>query len=267
MQSSSTSETEYWFIFQNEYLLLIKNTEGYQLPTRSFLSDMQAPFVRQHALGQFNQSHCYCAEIDKETLLLPEIETIPLRKAFGILGADWYNVVSKAFSVINWDRNHQFCGRCGNKTIHKPGTLERVCIECGLSLYPRISPTIIVLIKNGNQILMARSPHFAPGAYGLIAGFVEVGESIEDAVHREVKEEVGIKIKNLHYFGSQPWPFPDSLMVGFIADYASGELSIDHLEIEEAGWYRYDKLPGWPSTSLSIAKKLIDHFVLEMQKK
>jgi NAD+ diphosphatase len=114
---------------------------------------------------------------------------------------------------------------------------------------------------------MARSPHFIPGAYGLIAGFIEVGESIEEAVHREVKEEVSINIKNLRYFGSQPWPFPDSLMIGFIADYASGEINIDHEEIEAAGWYKFDNLPGRPSTRISIASQLIEHFVAEQRQK
>lgn len=108
---------------------------------------------------------------------------------------------------------------------------------------------------------MARSPHFLPGIYGLIAGFVETGESIEETVHREVAEEVGIKIKNLSYFGSQPWPFPDSLMIAFMAEYESGEIIIDKNEIEEAGWYRYDDLPGRPSMSFSIASTMLDNFI------
>jgi NAD+ diphosphatase len=119
------------------------------------------------------------------------------------------------------------------------------------------------LIHRDDQILMARSPHFPPGVYGLIAGFVEAGESVEEAVHREVKEEVGLAIKNLRYFGSQAWPFPDSLMIGFFAEYESGDLLIDHSEIEEAGWYHYDQLPGHPSVTISIAYKLIKAFIAE----
>jgi len=264
MQTSSISNTqEYWFIFQNDLLLLRKISTEYELPTHTILSQLKPHFLRQHHLGEFNKSNCYCAEIEIGVSLPSEIVPVPLRKAFEILGTDWYVAAAKAFSIIHWDKNHQYCGRCGNITIHKPGTFERVCDFCKLSLYPRISPSVIVLIRKDDNILMSRSPHFPPGAYGLIAGFVEVGESIEEAVFREVKEEVNIEIKNLHYFGSQSWPFPDSLMIGFTADYASGEIKIDEKEIEAAGWYRYDNLPGRPSSSVSIAKKLIDHFVNE----
>jgi NAD+ diphosphatase len=257
--TSHTEASEFWFIFRNERLLLEEN----KLPTKDSLSRLGLQFLRQHKLGQFNNSICYCAEIDPSTALPDDMTLIPLRKAFEILGADWYVAAAKASSIINWDKNHQFCGRCGNPTIHKPETYERNCPVCGLSLYPRISPSMIVLIQHDDMILMSRSPHFPPGAYGLIAGFVEVGESIEDAVHREVKEEVGIQITNLRYFGSQFWPFPDSLMIGFIADYLSGEITIDHKEIESAGWYRYDNLPGGPSSSVSIARKLIDYYIAQ----
>lgn len=256
---------EYWFVFQNDHLLIIKGESEQKLPTLTDVSSLKKYFLRHHMIGP----HHFCAEIP--STLSPSLplsfESISLRKALELLGRDWYKWATKAYSVINWDRNHQFCGRCGSVTQHRKGQFERVCTQCGLSLYPRISPSMIVLIKKNDQLLMARSPHFTPGAYGLIAGFVEVGESIEDAVHREVKEEVGIEIKNLVYYGSQAWPFPDSLMIGFIADYAAGEIAIDKKEIEDAGWYRYDKLPGKPSSSISIAGKLIAHFIAEQKQK
>lgn len=263
MSLKSPEVPEYWFIFQNDRILVMKQTNGIKLPTHTLLTELKPHFLRQFHLGIFNQINCHCAEIDASVHLQDDLNPIPLRKAFEVLGMDWYVVTAKASSIINWDKNHQFCGRCGHGTIHKQGTFERICSNCGLPLYPRISPSIIVLIKNDDKILMSRSPHFAPGAYGLIAGFVEVGESIEDAAHREVKEEVGITIKNLSYFGSQSWPFPDSLMIGFTADYASGDLTIDYKELEAADWYRYDNLPGGPSSSISIARKLIDHFIAE----
>lgn len=256
-----TERHENWFIFQAEHLLLIKSENHYQLPAAVTLTLLKANLLRQHYLGHLNNVDCYCAEIDNTATLPPDVEPVLLRKAFEILGEDWYAATAKAYSVINWDKTHQFCSRCGHATVHRLGTFERVCSVCHFSLYPRISPSIIVRISKEDQILMARSPHFTPGAYGLIAGFVEVGESAEDAVHREVKEEVTIEIKNLRYFGSQSWPFPDSLMLGFTADYARGEINIDTNEIEAAGWYRYDKLPGRPSSHMSIASRLIDDFI------
>lgn len=267
MSSSAATPLAYWFIFQNDRLLLSKNAQEIKFPLEHTLSAIKPYFLRQHELGQFNNTTCYCAEIDANTPLPEDIESIALKKAFEIIGANWYAAAAKAYAVINWDRKHQFCGFCGHTTRHQPGAFERLCTACGLAVYPRISPSIIVLIKKNDYLLMARSPHFTPGIYALIAGFVEVGENIEEAVHREVWEEVGIKIKNLTYFGSQSWPFPDSLMIGFTADYAAGEIKIDNHEIESANWYRYDQLPGRPSSSMSIASKLIEHFIFEQKHK
>ncbi len=257
---------EYWFIFQGDKLLLMSETNsGFLTPVA--LSLLKKSFIRQHNLGLFNQINCYCAEVDEEVALIDDIQLVGLRQVFNILDISWYAAAVKAYSILNWDKNHQFCGRCGSRTIHKPGIYERTCPQCGLALYPRISPSMIVRIKKDNQILMARSPHFAPGAYGLVAGFVEAGENVEEAVHREVMEEVGITIKNLKYFGSQAWPFPDSLMLAFTADYHSGDLVLDPHEIEDADWYTYDTIPGRPSHSISIAQKLIEDFIIEQTKK
>lgn len=256
---------EYWFIFQNQKLVMISTNETYT-PINSMDFEHLAPHLyHQHAIGTFNGIACFCAEIDDNVPLAETLHALPLRKAFEALGQKWYVPVARAISIILWDKNHQFCGQCGTQTKLTPPHFERTCPACGLAAYPRISPSVIVLIKKGTQLLMSRSPHFAPGAYGLIAGFVEAGEGLEDAVHREVKEEVSLTIKNLHYFGSQAWPFPDSLMVGFTAEYESGEIVIDHTEIETAGWFEYDNLPGRPSTNVSIAHKLIEDFINEQQ--
>lgn len=265
--SSTLSEDKLtnWFIFQNNRLLLVKDADTAKPLTNSELSTLKPHFLRQLYLGLYHNTECYCAEIAADFSVPENIIVVPLRQAFELLGGEWFAVTAKAFSVLNWDKTHQFCGCCGNKTSHNPGTFERICKTCGLTFYPRISPSMIVLIKKGEHVLMARGHHFPPGRYGLVAGFVEVGESIEDAVHREVREEVGIEIKNLSYFGSQSWPFPDSLMIGFIADYSSGDIKIDYNEIEAADWYHFENLPGRP-LSISIAGKLIDHFILEIKK-
>jgi NAD+ diphosphatase len=248
-----------WFIFQNDSLLLLKKDNT--LPGDIEPACMGQPFLRCFSLGRFNNIDYYTAEISQEISISDTLHARPLRQALSFFNNDDYGLVVKAYSVINWDKNHRFCSRCGLLTVQQPNAFERLCTSCGLSFFPRISPSIIVLIKRDDHLLMARSPHFPLGVYGLIAGFVDVGESLEEAVHREVKEEVGLKIKNLVYWGSQPWPFPDSLMLAFTADYASGEIVMDKDEIEDAGWYKYNNLPGLPSVSLSISMQLIEDFI------
>ena len=247
-----------WFIFQNDCLLLLKKDNS--LPADTELNLMKPYFLRQFHLGVFNHIEYYCAELGSVKQVPDVLYSLPMRQALLFFQHEGYGLAVKAYSIINWDKNHQFCSRCGCVTTRRSQNFERSCPSCGLGFFPRISPSIIVLIKRDDHLLMARSPHFSPGVYGLIAGFVEAGETIEEAVHREVNEEVGLKIKNLEYWGSQPWPFPDSLMLGFTAEYASGEIVMDEIEIEDAGWYRHDNLPGLPSVRLSIAMKLIEDF-------
>lgn len=251
--------TQYWLIFKNDQLLIDASTN--QLLTAAHLPLVKVPFTREYLIAHTTDNEFYTAEIPNDTDLPNDVDILPVRKALNTLHPDWYNYITKAYAILHWDKNHTYCGCCSHPTHLKPGSFERTCSTCQLAFYPRISPSIIVLIHNGDDILMARSPHFTPGAFGLIAGFVEAGENAEDAVHREVDEEVGIKIKNLRYFGSQPWPFPDSLMLGFIAEYDSGELNIDHEEIEIAGWYHYDNLPGRPSYHISMGHKLLEYFI------
>lgn len=255
----------YWLLFQNDHVLVDKKED--QLPLSLVeITSLQNFFLRQYELGHHDTIPIFCAELNTDFSLPEHLQPVSLKLALSTLNTHWYYWVVKAYSIINWDKNHQFCGRCGNKTIPQKKIFERICKHCSLTFYPRISPSIIVLIQKGEYLLMARSHHFPAGAHALIAGFVEVGENIEEAVHREVKEEVGVTIKNLQYFGSQFWPFPDSLMIAFLADYEAGELNIDKNEIEHANWYRFDQLPGRPSNKVSIASHLIDYFVNTHQK-
>ena len=252
-------DTAVWLvIFKREYILLNKNN---RFLNQNDILPLESNFLRYFALGHFKGVEYYCAEINADILEHDHFHTISLRQALSMLYPEYYAMGVKAYSVMDWDRNHQFCGRCAAPTVHKSPNFERVCTLCNLSFFPRISPSIIVLIYREDELIMARSPHFAPGIYALIAGFVEIGETLEEAIHREVKEEVGVEVKNIVYFGSQPWPFPDSLMIGFTAEYAGGDLVIDHEEIEDAGWYRYDNLPGRPSMPLSISARMLDDFV------
>ena len=198
---------------------------------------------------------------------LPEVPEPPegmvfegLRRLWGALDEEAWKLAGRAVQIVEWDRNHRFCGRCGAATERKPGELAALCPRCGLQQFPRISPAVIVRIERGDELLLARSPHFAPGVYSTLAGFVEPGESLEETVAREVREEVGVEVTNIRYFGSQPWPFPHSLMIGFVADWASGEIRPQEGEIEDAGWFTVDTLPRLPSR-FSIARALIDEWV------
>jgi len=161
---------------------------------------------------------------------------------------------------VDWDQNRRFCGKCGGPTEDKVDERAKYCARCDLINYPRLSPAVIVAILKGDQILLARNKRFRMSMYSVLAGFVEPGETLEACVEREVHEEVGIAVKNIRYFGSQPWPFPNSLMIGFVAEYAGGQITIDDREIAEAGWFSRSNLPQIPS-SISIARRLIDWFV------
>lgn len=169
-------------------------------------------------------------------------------------------VVYRGFQLINWSKNSQYCGCCGGKTHMDEKEFVKICETCDQKIFPQYSPAVIVRISRGYELLLGRSYHFREGMYSVLAGFVEAGESYEDAIHREVHEEVGIKVKNIRYHSSQPWPFPNSQMVGFTAEYESGDLKVDKNELEDANWFRVDELPTLPIRS-SIAYNLIDDFV------
>lgn len=185
------------------------------------------------------------------------LRPVPLRTLFGSVGDEELGIAGRAVQYVDFDRTHRYCGRCGTGTEMKDDEIARVCPSCGLITYPYLSPAVIVRVSRGDTVLLARSPGFPAGRYSVIAGFVEPGESIEHAARREVMEETGISISNLRYFGSQPWPFPHSLMIGFTAEYAGGKVTPDGQEIEDAGWFDRDSLPDLPGKE-AIARAMID---------
>ncbi len=246
----------YWFVFVEDQLLLYNAQEVAALP---FGDNSPAKALRQHYLGKLNNAPVYAVEAAAPAAL-PAAQWVGLRQSHDVLGDTLFNIASRAHQILTWDRNHQFCGRCGAPLQLKADERAKQCLVCHLLVFPRISPCVIVLIHRGNELLLARSPHFRPGIYSALAGFVEPGESAEEAVVREVREEVKIEIKNLNYVTSQSWPFPDSFMLGFIAEYASGEIQRDPKEIEDAQWFSISALPPLPA-AMSIARKLINKFL------
>jgi NAD+ diphosphatase len=183
-----------------------------------------------------------------------------LRDYFGLLQEDLIWIAGRANQLVDWNRNHQYCGKCGQPNKDKSDERAKICPGCGAVNYPRLSPAIIVAVTKQDQILLANNKRFKTGYYSVLAGFVEPGENLEECVAREIREEVGITVKNIRYFGSQPWPFPNSLMVAFTAEYAAGEIDVDTSEIVDAGWFTGQTLPSIPPR-ITIARHLIDWFL------
>jgi NAD+ diphosphatase len=183
-----------------------------------------------------------------------------IRELYGVLGRKAAFLAGQGYQLLDWDESTRFCSRCGEQTVQSESERVKICPSCSLHQYPRVSPAMIVAVIRNDTLLLARSSRWRNGFYSVLAGFVEPGESLEECVHREVQEEVGIQITNLRYFGSQPWPFPHSLMVGFTADWAGGEITPDPEEIADAYWCGPDKLPLIPGP-ISLARQLIDWFV------
>ena len=211
-------------------------------------------------IGELDGKRCFVAEVGREESAPDGMSFRDLRGMLGEIDEETFVVAGRAKQIVDWNRNHRFCGRDATETGPGPTELSKQCPNCGMVYYPRLSPAAIMLVTRGDEMLLARSPQFPPGMYSTLAGFVEPGESVEQTVAREVKEEVGLEVRSTRYFGSQSWPFPDSLMIGFTAEYAGGELRFEPEEIEDAGWFPVDALPDLPP-KLSIARALIDAFV------
>ena len=218
-------------------------------------------YAKEIFIGYWNDVPCLTCEIDESLVDYNIFQLVSLYNILGHVEKSLFLLIGQAFQILCWSMEHQFCGKCGNKMI--PHEYERAmcCSICKSQVYPRISPCVIVLVTRGEQFLLARNINFPQPMFSTLAGFLEAGESVENALHREVEEEVDLKIKNISYYGSQPWPFPSQLMLGFYAQYCSGEIKCNPKEIAEASWYSRKNLPMIPPAS-SIAGELIRNFLI-----
>lgn len=227
--------------------------------------DEVAPEAPRQLLGTLDGAGCWAVDLDGDGV--PELvverlrpDFVPLMELHGRVEDVRWTLAGRAVQLVEWERTHRYCGRCGTPTEPAPGERARRCPACALLAYPRLAPAVITLIERDGEALLARGRAFPIPMYSCIAGFVEPGETLEEAVHREVREEVGVELAEVRYTASQPWPFPHSLMIGFEATWASGDIEIDDHEIVDAQWYRPDDLPMIPPP-LSIARTLIDRWI------
>ena len=232
-------------------------SEGVLFP-RDWLKARVPAAIAEHGIGWLGEQPVFVLELaDAVDGLWPAAYWKGLRQF--LLEGDFavFRMLGYAAQIGTWARQHRFCGCCGAPLQPLAGQRAMACPSCELQHYPRLSPSIIVLVSRGEELLLARSPRFAAGVYSTLAGFVEPGESLEQCVQREVREEVAVEVGNLRYIASQSWPFPHSLMLGFHADYLGGEIVPQPEEIEDARWFRLDALPPLPPHG-SISRYLIE---------
>ncbi|MEP1471686.1 MAG: NAD(+) diphosphatase [Halieaceae bacterium] len=228
------------------------------LPAEQVKAD-QWLVIREQFLGYWQGRPCYAVEIDELVDLDPmRFQRGSLYQILGRVEQPIFALAGRAAQLLAWERDHQHCGRCGSRMIIDIGERAMRCEPCSTLIYPRISPCIIVLVTRGDELLLARNANFPGPMYSTLAGFIDPGESAEETVAREVMEEVGLQVDNVRYFGSQSWPFPSQLMLGYFADYAGGDIVCDEVEIVDAQWFSPQQLPMIPPAT-AIAGQLIQH--------
>ena len=248
-----------WFVMRGGELLVARSGDSFDLPCAADLSHLGFGGERSHLMGHVDGTACRVASVPLNSEAPAGWSFEGVRGLFSVFPPGFFPAAARALGIAGWDREHRFCGVCGSPTALKPGERALECTACGHLAYPRISPAVIVAVVRGRQLLLARARRFPTGMYSVLAGFVEPGETLEQCVAREVREETGVEVKNLRYFASQPWPFPHSLMLAFTAEWAGGEIRPDPSEIADAGWYTVDTFPRLPDP-LSVARRLINWF-------
>ncbi len=257
-----------WFVFHRNNLLVYTAHSEPMLPLPADVLSGSLGIERERArfVGMLGQTPVWAAHAASGRA--PEGHAFEnMRMLFNRLPDDLLAIGGRAVQMLEFDRTHHFCGACGTPTEIHEGGRSRKCTNCGETYYPKVSPAMMVVIKRdtatGRELLLARSARFPRGMYSALAGFVEPSESIEECIHRESFEEVGLKVSNLRYFASQGWPFPNSLMIAYVADYVSGDIVPQEGEIDDAQWFKLDALPSLPHR-LSIARRLVNHVIAEV---
>lgn len=253
-----------FFIFHKNKILINENEGRISFTKLSEVKYLNDSLSYETYLGSYIGINCYCGELGTEVVLHEHQVFKDLRSLLTVFDEELFMVCGKAAQIIDWNKNHRYCGNCGSETLDKGGERAKQCKKCGQLFYPRISPAIIVAVTKEDKILLAHNKNFKNDMFSVVAGFVEPGENFEQCVMREVMEETGIKVKNIKYFASQPWPFPNSLMVAFTAEYEGGQVTPDGVEIDQADWFSYHSMPSVPGKG-SVAGKLI-HWYLNKYK-
>ncbi len=252
-----TSQAGGWVVAHCRQQFLT-DSNGVLFP-REWLKRQELPVLAEHGIGHFDGDPIYLLELAHPAEVAGCFWQ-GLRQVMLQGDAEIFRMLGFASQIGTWAGQHRFCGSCGQRMEPVAGERAMRCPSCEVHHYPRLSPSMIVLVSRGDELLLARSPRFVSGVYSTLAGFVEPGESVEACVAREVREEVGVEIGNIQYIASQNWPFPHSLMLGFHAEYRSGEIVPQPGEIEDARWFSVDALPPLPAQR-SIARYLIDLYV------
>ena len=250
-----------WLIIQEQKLVVVPDGESFRLPAGDRPANLDGALGESIWLGTLGgDTECWVAALPRDAAVPEEFQRETLVPMAGTrLPDDLLSLGGMAMQAVWWESTSGFCPRCGDRTERLPGEWGKRCPACRYEHYPHLHPAVIVVVRDGDRVLLARKSIWAPGRYALVAGFVDNGESLEGCVAREVKEEVGVDVKDITYVGSQNWPFPSQLMVGFVATYAGGDIRVDPEELEDARWFSCSSLPSLPSRH-SISRFLIDNF-------
>ncbi len=250
-----------YFVVANDHLLCLTNG-SLVVFNENEISCLNVQINLQYSIVANKHEQFWVVATSKQEIV--GYQWLNLRSQLGLISDDYFQLAGRALQILRWHLDHQYCGRCGKPTQQHQNDLAKTCNDCLLDFYPRLSPCVIVLVTRGDYCLLAHHAKSRSEIFSCLAGFIEIGESPEQTVGREVMEEVSVSVNNIRYIASQPWPFPGQLMLGYFADFVSGDIIADQKEILTAAWYHYNQLPNVPSAA-TISGRLINTFVQQRQ--